>query len=85
MSPNINVKTQEEIKARRVAIDAEIQYLNKEGFAEKDVDTFDRNLYRFAEAQVLRALTEAKMWYGKMLEGLGTPFPAELADRAKIE
>lgn len=27
-------------------------------------------------------LIEAKMWAGKMLEALGNPFPAELADKA---
>ena len=28
-------------------------------------------------------LIQAKMWGGKMLEYLGNPFPAELADKAK--
>lgn len=36
-----------------------------------------------AEEQVRLKLTEAKMWAGKMLEGLGNPFPAELADKAE--
>jgi hypothetical protein len=35
-----------------------------------------------AEAQVRVHLINAKMWAGKMLEGLGNPFPAELADKA---
>ena len=30
-------------------------------------------------------LIEAKMWAGKMLEGLGNPFPPELADRANVQ
>ena len=33
-------------------------------------------------AQVRIHLTDAKMWAGKILEALGNPFPAELADRA---
>jgi hypothetical protein len=28
---------------------------------------------------------EAKMWAGKMFEGLGKPFPAELADKANVQ
>lgn len=32
--------------------------------------------------QVRKSLMEAKMWAGKMLEGLGNPLPAELADKA---
>ena len=35
-----------------------------------------------ASTQVRIHLTEAKMWAGKILEGLGNPFPAELADKA---
>jgi hypothetical protein len=38
-----------------------------------------------AEDQVRLKLTEAKMWAGKMLEGLGNPFPAELADKANVQ
>jgi len=37
-----------------------------------------------AYTQVRIHLTSAKMWAGKMLEGLGNPFPAELADKAKV-
>jgi hypothetical protein len=29
-------------------------------------------------------LTNAKMWAGKILEGLGNPFPPELADKANV-
>jgi hypothetical protein len=36
-----------------------------------------------AGSQTLVHLTNAKMWFGKMLEGRGTPFPAELADKGK--
>lgn len=34
-------------------------------------------------ALVRTKLQEAKMWAGKCLEVLGTPFPAELRDEAK--
>ena len=34
-------------------------------------------------ALVRTKLQEAKMWTGKCLEVLGTPFPAELRDEAK--
>lgn len=37
-----------------------------------------------AYEQVRINLTNAKMWAGKMLEGLGNPFPAELADKATL-
>ena len=82
MSPNVLVDTVEQIKARRVAIDAEIQAIRKEGNEEKDINTFDYELYLLSKGNALIALIEAKMWYGKMLEGLGNPFPAELADKA---
>ena len=34
-------------------------------------------------ALVVTKLQEAKMWAGKILEALGTPFPPELADKAE--
>jgi hypothetical protein len=30
-------------------------------------------------------LQEAKMWAGKVLEAVGNPFPAELADKADVQ
>lgn len=41
----------------------------------------------FAEAyhQVRVHLVDAKMWAGKLLEHLGNPFPAELADKAPVQ
>ena len=38
-----------------------------------------------AYVQVRIHLTNAKMWAGKMLEGLGNPFPPELADKANVQ
>ena len=85
MSPNTEVKTVDEIKARRVAIDAEVQQVRKVGTTEVDMNTIDHELYSFAEGSVMKSLIEAKMWYGKMLEALGNPFPAELADKANVQ
>jgi hypothetical protein len=36
-------------------------------------------------AEVRINLTNATMWAGKTLEGLGNPFPAELADKANVQ
>lgn len=38
---------------------------------------------REVQKQVATKLIEAKMWAGKMLEYLGSPFPKELADKAE--
>lgn len=83
MGPN-QVKGVDEIKAMRVQADALIQEIRKDG--DKEASTgFDHELYFFAEGQALRAATEAKMWAGKMLEGIGNPFPKELADKAEVQ
>lgn len=76
----------EQIKEKRVAIDALIQFVTAEqdlGF--ENIDNADESLYSMASYQTLVHLTNAKMWLGKMLEGRGTPFPAELADKAKVQ
>ena len=36
-------------------------------------------------ALVRTKLEEAKMWAGKVLEAVGNPFPAELADKANVQ
>lgn len=79
----MQVKTVEEIKALRVQIDAAIQVARTRGQADA-ADTLDHDLYYTAEGQAIIKLIEAKMWCGKMLEALGTPFPAELADKAPV-
>lgn len=45
------------------------------------------NAFSVSEAkdQVRIHLIDAKMWAGKMLEGLGNPFPPELADKANVQ
>lgn len=78
------------IKAFRVQIDALIQQVPTHRWA----STMDgaKTLAIGAHApqaneaydQVRINLTNAKMWAGKMLEGLGNPFPAELADKATL-
>lgn len=75
--------TVEQIKAKRVEVDALIQFVEKE----QDLGTTGManekpELYSMASYQALVHLTDAKMWLGKMLEGRGTPFPKELADKA---
>lgn len=75
--------TVEQIKAKRVEVDALVQFISKEQvLGEKDIHNADDNLYSIAAYQALVHLMDAKMWLGKMLEGRGTPFPAELADKA---
>ena len=72
----------EEIKALRVETDALIQKVEKGGTHEAQVQT---DLYSAAEYQTRIKLIEAKMWLGKMLEGLNNPFPAELADKSNVQ
>jgi hypothetical protein len=51
----------------------------------QQIKGFDHELYGMAEYQAIRTLIEAKMWLGKMLEGLGNSFPPELADKANVK
>lgn len=76
------VETVESIKALRVQADAVIQAITKANGTVDAPETLDHELYGMAQYQALRAATETKMWLGKMLEGIGNPFPAELADKA---
>lgn len=65
----------------RVSIDALIQIARKDGVTDAP-SNLDADLYLRSDGLVITNLIEAKMWAGKMLEALGTPFPAELADKA---
>ena len=51
-----------------------------------DAQNFQKEIGRGAGGReisiVVTKLQEAKMWAGKILEALGSPFPAELADKA---
>jgi hypothetical protein len=49
------------------------------------VEIADTRLYSIAQGEALSSLIAAKMWLGKMLEGIGNPFLAELADKAKVQ
>lgn len=80
-------KSVDEIKALRVEVDALIQKV--EDYGTHDVaevspsgNAQTSDMYDLASYQARVALILAKMWLGKMLEGLGNPFPIELADKA---
>lgn len=73
------------IKSVRVDIDALIQRvdLNNSNAEIKLYSGFPAKNAAYSQSMALTRLIEAKMWMGKMLEGLGNPFPAELADKSK--
>jgi hypothetical protein len=72
-----------EIKEFRREIDANIQK------AEKMLEVYPTELQHTSCAReialVRTKLQEAKMWAGKILEVLGSPFPPELADKANTD
>ena len=72
------------IKEFRQSIDALIQRVPQSYSNPAPENALLINTFAAKEArdQVRLKLIEAKMWAGKMLEGLGNPFPAELADKA---
>lgn len=74
-----NYTTVEEIKAFRVEIDALIQ---KSETLALPYGTGSYKLKKMAEEGLFVHLKEAKMALGCALEYIGTPFPAELADKA---
>ena len=45
----------------------------------------DELAYHRQMGLVKTKLEEAKMWAGKVLEAVGNPFPAELADKANVQ
>ena len=72
-----------EVKEFRKEIDANIQ--KAEAMLAMYPDKF-QNISCGREISLVRTkLQEAKMWAGKILEVLGSPFPAELADKAKVQ
>jgi hypothetical protein len=76
------------IKEFRQEIDALIQRVPRSyGERLKVSNAIWVNAFPVQEArdQVRNNLTNAKMWAGKMLEFLGNPFPAELADKANVQ
>ena len=74
------------IKEFRQEIDALIQRVPR-GYGNAPENAILINAFGVSEPrdQVRIHLTNAKMWAGKMLEALGNPFPAELADKAKVQ
>ena len=76
--------TEAQIKEKRVEIDAIMQFVSKEQeLGTQGITNKDERLYDMAIYQTIVHLKNAKMWLGVMLEGRGTPFPVELADKAK--
>ena len=71
----------EELKALRVQVDACIQAIQFEKATHKE-EPRDHNLYSMAAYQVNVKLREAKMWLGKMIEGLGSELPEQFRDKA---
>lgn len=69
--------TQKEIHDFRKAIDAVIQY------SQDLQDEIGRNPGGREISLVVTKLQEGKMWAGKILEAMGSPFPKELADKAE--
>lgn len=68
--------TFEEIHAFRKEVDAVIQK------AQTLQTNIGRNTGGREISLVVTKLQEGKMWAGKILEAIGSPFPAELADKA---
>lgn len=75
------------IKDLRRAVDALIAQFPYSSNRESTVVSLLSSSYnpQYAEsyAQARIHLTDAKMWAGKLLEALGSPFPKELADKAE--
>ena len=73
------------IKELRKSIDALIEVNSYQYGQERTGKEIIINDFKTKEVQKIVALklTEAKMWAGKMLESLGSPFPKELADKAE--
>lgn len=75
--------TEEQIKDKRVEIDALLNFVREEqARGVEGLINKDEELYGIASYQTVVALKSTKMWLGVMLEGRGTPFPANLADNS---
>lgn len=74
------------IKEFRREIDGLIQKVSRRDFSQEATQNQGVLLGAYGHyetEQVRTKLTEAKMWAGKILEALGSPFPKELADKAQ--
>lgn len=82
----LQFRSVEELKQLRVLIDALIQNIDQPGTHDlPEGENRNPELYDLGQYQARVSLIAAKMWVGKMLEGLGNPFPKELADKATPE
>ena len=89
MAPSLDMEREKWvpiIKEFRQQIDGLIQRVPR-SYGNAPENAILVNAFGVGEArdQVRIHLTDAKMWAGKMLEGLGNPFPAELADKANVQ
>lgn len=71
----------DELKALRVQIDACQQAIHTSK-ATHELVPKDWELHVSAWSQADIKLKEAKMWVGKMMEGLGSELPAQFQDKA---
>ena len=78
-------KVQDALHSFRKEIDACIQTAEKYIVKHNEETTRERSLMAREMALVRTKLQEAKMWCGKCLEAIGSPFPAELRDEALSE
>lgn len=82
MGPSKNYN-QEELKSLRVQIDACIQVIESEQEnGHEGVEIKNHQLHSMASYQAEIKLREAKMWIGKMMEGMGSELPVEFRDQA---
>ncbi len=72
----------EELKALRVQIDACQQAIHHSKATHDDIEPKIWDLHVNAWTQAEIKLLEAKMWVGKMMEGLGSELPPEFRDKA---
>jgi len=77
--------SEDQIREKRIEVDALIQVFDRQKeFGTHTEGNKDDHLYWLASHEVFINLKNAKMWMGVMLEARGTPFSAELADKANI-
>lgn len=75
--------SQDELHALRKQIDGCQQAIDASKQTHDEVNPKDWDLYMTAFTQAEVKLIEAKMWVGKMLEGLGSELPAQFRDKAE--
>lgn len=69
----------------RKEIDANIKKAISWKHSDEKVSTIEEEKMQREISLVITKLQEAKMWAGKILEAIGSPFPEELRDEAPKE